>query len=181
MSDVGRGSRVTKRKIMPWVGVATVVAAAVLVLPGAGSAAREVADAQAPAVEDFTHPGADRILAEHGLRVFKGDGHIVFVTSHTYDEGQCDVGQIQVEKALDAEPFGVYYCFRTRGTTGFLTLEVPATFGIRGGDKPIEATAELPDGDRTYEVPANTYVAVEPGSGSEIPQAVLVELRLTAS
>ncbi|MGN9914077.1 hypothetical protein ACTMTJ_41765 [Phytohabitans sp. LJ34] len=170
----------TKRKIMPWLGAATVVAASVLVLPGAGSAAREVADTQTPAVEDFTHPGAERILAEHGLKVFKGDGHIVFVTSRTYDEGQCATGQIQVEKALEAEPYGVYYCFRTRGTAGFLTLEVPATFGIRGGDKPIEATAELPDGERTWEVPPNAFVAVEPGSGGEIPQAVLVELRLAA-
>lgn len=171
----------TKTRIMPWLGAVATVAATVLALSGGSSAAREAADTQAPAVEDYTHPGADRILAEHGLKVFKGDGHIVFVTSRTYDEGQCATGQIQVEKALQAEPYGVYYCFRTRGTEGFLTLEVPATFGIRGGSTPLEATAEMPDGEQTYEVDPNEYVAVEPGSGSELPRAILVELRLTGS
>jgi hypothetical protein len=168
-------------KMLPWLGIMVAAAGSVLLLSGSGSAAREAADVQSSAVEDFTHPGAAQILAEHGLKVFRGDGHIEFVTSRTYDEGQCDAGQIQVEKALDLEPYGVYYCFRSKGAEGFLTLEVPATFGIRGGNAPIEATANLPSGEQTYAVPPNTYVAVDPGTGSEPPQAILVELRLTSS
>ncbi|MFG3685475.1 hypothetical protein [Micromonospora sp. NPDC047740] len=157
-----------------------VVAGTVLVLSGNGSAARQAADAPAPAVEDYTYPNADRVLAEHGLKVFRGDGRIVLVGSRTYDEGQCTPGLIQVEKALADAPYGVYYCFRTWGTRGFLTLEVPSTFGVRGGDTPLQATADLPSGeDRTYDVPANSYVAIEPGTGPELPQAILVELRLT--
>ncbi|MEJ3749505.1 trypsin-like serine protease [Actinomycetes bacterium KLBMP 9797] len=146
----------------------------------AGAAPITVRPASGPdsLVEDFTHPGAAQILAEHQLEVFKGDGHIVFVTSRSFAEGQCPTGQIQVEKELDAEPYGVFYCFRTIGTQGVLTLKVPGTFGVRGGDKPIVATADLPTGEREYPVPANGFVAIEPGTGSELPQAVLVELRL---
>jgi hypothetical protein len=131
-------------------------------------------------VEDYAYPGADQILAEHGLKVFRGDGHILFVTSRPFSDGvQCDAGQIQVEKASAVPPFGYYYCFRTVGTQGYLALEVPGTFVVRGGDRPITATAELSNGtERTYDVPANTPVPIDPGDGSELPSAVLVELRL---
>ena len=60
-----------------------------------------------------------------------------------------------------------------------LTLEVPSTFGVRGGSTPVVATADLPDGEKEYEVPANGFVAIDPGAGSDIPQAILVELRLS--
>lgn len=128
-------------------------------------------------VEDYAYPRVDQILAEHGLKVFKGDGHILFVTSRTFEEGQCPTGQIQVEKSLDEEPYGVNYCFETRGTKGYLSLEVPATFGVRGGDKPIVATAQLPDRKEDFPVPANEHVAIDPGQGTELPKAILVELR----
>ncbi|MCF6474866.1 hypothetical protein FAF44_41800 [Nonomuraea sp. MG754425] len=149
-------------------------------MPGETSAAQTAADAPPPAVEDYTYPNADQVLTEHGLKVFRGDGRIVLDSSRTYEEdGQCPVGQIQVEKALAEAPYGIYYCFRTWGARGFLTLEVPGTFGLRGGDKPLQAKANLPDGEsRTYEVDANEFVAVEPGTGTELPQAILVELRL---
>jgi hypothetical protein len=167
-------------KALSWFAAAAVVAGSV-VLVSSSSAAVQEADTPPPLVEDFTHPGADQILAQHGLKVFKGDGHIMFVTSHTYDESQCVAGQIQVEKQLDVAPFGIYYCFKSVGTTGFLTLEVPGTFGVRGGDKAIQAKAELPDGEKTYQIAPNNFVAISPGTGDEIPQAVLVELRLTGA
>ncbi|MFI6763664.1 hypothetical protein ACIBF5_31520 [Micromonospora sp. NPDC050417] len=133
-------------------------------------------------VEDFTHPGADQILAQHGLKVFKGDGHIVFVGSRGFEtDQQCARDEIQVEKTLDVEPYGVWYCFKSTGPSGYLALEVPGTFGIRGGDRPITAKANLPEGERTYSVPAYTPVAIRPGTGPETPQAVLVELRLTGA
>jgi hypothetical protein len=155
------------------------VLAAAAAPPGTPTPA--ASDPETSIVETYDYPGAAQILDQHGLMVFRGDGHIVFVTSHTYDEDQCATGQLQVEKALTAEPYGVYYCFRTRGTQGFLTLEVPATFGIRGGDTPIRATAELPTGDQTFDVPPNGFVAVDPGTGSATPQAVLVELRIAGT
>jgi hypothetical protein len=167
------------KKIFPWLGVTAAVAIVGLAASASASSAAEEPAAPSSLVEDYVHPGADQILAQHQLKVFKGDGHIIFVTSRTIDEGQCDVGQIQVERRTEEAPFDSYYCFRSIGTKGFLTLEVPATFGVRGGTQSLQATANLPDGPEKYQVPANGYVAVSPGSGDEIPQAVLVELRLT--
>ena len=144
-----------------------------------GSAAGAAVDDPPSIVEDFTYPGADGILAQHGLKLFKGDGHVVFHSARPFTDSQCPAGLIQVEKSLDQEPFGMFYCFRTIGPTGFLTLEIPGTFGVRGGSEEIQVKAKLPDGTvlPTYEVQPNESVAIEPGDGSEAPQAILVEIR----
>ena len=162
------------------VGVSAVVAGVVVALSGGGAAVAAGAsgtEVQSSLVEDFAYPGAEAILAEHGLTVFKGDGHIAVVSSGE----PCAPGLIQVETMPDVEPYLDYFCFGTSGARGFLTLEVPNTFLLRGGDKPVAATAKLPgEALETYAVPANTSVAVDPGEGAESPQAILVELRFGA-
>lgn len=169
------------RRVTGVVGAAAVVAAAAVVWASGAGAADAPVEVQSSLVEDFAYPGADAILAEHGLKVFTGDGHVVPVSSGEFGSGTCAPGLIQVETMVEEEPYGAYYCFRTSGTRGFLTLEVPHTFLLRGGDKPVEATAELASGaEETYEVAPNTSVAVDPGEGSAMPQAILVELRFGA-
>ena len=168
------------KKIGPLTGAAVLATGAVVMATSASSSAAEEAETPSSIVEDYTHPNADGILAQHGLKVFKGDGHIMFDSAKTYDEPECTPGLLQVEKSLDVEPYGMYYCFRTIGTKGFLTLEVPGTFGVRGGSEAITAIAQLPDGTTLppYEVEPNERVAIEPGTGSEPPRAILVELRM---
>ncbi|WP_433553507.1 hypothetical protein ACQP08_09845 [Micromonospora zamorensis] len=160
------------------VTVLATVTAVVAVNATSGSAA-EQADAPSSIVEDFTYPGAEAILAQHGLKLFKGDGHIVFESARLFGESQCPTGLIQVEKHLDAEPYGVWYCFRMIGPKGLLTLEIPGTFGVRGGSETIQVKAKLPDNTvlPTYEVPPNQPIAIEPGGDDETPQAILVEIR----
>ncbi|MGC4876809.1 hypothetical protein ACLQ26_11195 [Micromonospora sp. DT43] len=163
-----------------FVGVVALAAAGgVVALTASSGFAAEQADAPPSIVEDYTHPGADAILAEHGLKVFKGDGHIVFDSARPYTGTQCPVGLIQVEKHLDVEPYGMYYCFRLIGSKGYLTLEVPGTFGVRGGSEEIQVKAKLPDDTvlPTVTVPPNQPVAIRPGDEGETPQAILVELR----
>jgi hypothetical protein len=168
------------KKIGPLAGAAVLATSAVVMVTTRSSSAADEAEAPSSIVEDYSHPNADAILTQYGLKVFKGDGHIMFDSAKTYDEAECTAGLLQVEKSLDVEPYGMYYCFRTIGTEGFLTLEVPGTFGVRGGSEAIIATAKLPDGTvlPPYEVDPNERVAIEPGTGSEPPQAILVELRM---
>ncbi|WP_273651787.1 hypothetical protein [Cellulomonas fimi] len=169
------------RRVVGALGAAAVVAGGAVVWASGAGAADAPVEVQSSLVEDFAYPGADAILAEHGLKVFTGDGHVVPVSSGEFGSGTCAPGLIQVETMVEEEPYGAYYCFRTSGTRGFLTLEVPHTFLLRGGDKPVEATAELASGaEETYEVAPNTSVAVDPGEGSAMPQAILVELRFGA-
>jgi hypothetical protein len=161
-------------------GVAAAGAVAGLLVVGTGDhRAAAAADGPSSLVEDYKYPGAAEILAQHNVELVSGDGHIVFVTSHPIsDDVRCDVGQIAVEKHLNEEPWDVFYCFRTIGSAGVLKLKIPGTFGLRGGDKPVVATAQLADGkEKEYDVPANGSVAVDPGQGNEAPTAILVELR----
>ena len=167
------------KRILPWIGAATVaVAAGVLVTSNLAQAA----DAPQSLVEDFVHPNSEGILEQYGLKLFKGDGHIMFASRKQIDtDGQCATTEIQVEEMVEVEPYSYLYCFKTIGTSGFLTMEVPSTFGVRAGDVPVVATAETPEGTKTYDVPANRPVPIYPGTGDEKPQAVLVELRLNGS
>ena len=162
--------------------------AAVAVTSVAPAAARDLPAVAAPdtpappsIVEDHSYPDAEGILARHGLKLAKGDGHILFHSARTYDETECAAGLLQVEKSLAVEPYGMYYCFRTVGTTGFLTLEVPGAFGVRGGSTAVTAKAQLPDGTTLppYQVDPDERVAIRPGTGGEPPRAILVELRMT--
>jgi hypothetical protein len=174
--STNRGTEV--KRVVGWVGVSVVVAGAVVALASGGVAvAADGAgvEVQSSLVEDFAYPGAEAILAEHGLKVFTGDGNVEFVPATS---GACATGLIQVETLFEEEPYGAVYCFRTSGARGFLTLEVPNTFLLRGGNKPVEATAQVPGGpEETYDVAVNASVAVDPGEGSTMPDAILVELR----
>ncbi|MGC5330501.1 hypothetical protein [Micromonospora sp. DT62] len=166
-------------KVWAGIGAAVVLTGATVFVAHSGSFA---SDTPPSIEEDFNHPAAERILLDHGLKVFKGDGHIWFDTSRSFETGeQCPVGQIQVEKQLDVAPYGVWYCFKTKGTQGYLTLEVPGTFGVRGGSGPLQATANLPEGQKTFQIEPNRPVAISPGTGNDLPQAILVELRLTGA
>jgi hypothetical protein len=166
------------RKIVPWIGAGVVLAAGVLTFAQAGSAADAV-DSPSSLVEDFTHPGADAILSEFGLKVLKGDGGIEFSSRKSFeDEVQCATAEIQVEKALAVEPYGYYYCFKTSGSKGVLTLEVPGTFGVRAGNNAVTATAQTDEGTEVFQIPANTPKPIDPGDGESLPTAILVELRI---
>ncbi|MGY4644752.1 hypothetical protein [Cellulomonas sp. URHB0016] len=168
------------KRLVGLLGASAVVAGVVVAVNGGGAAVaagEPGTEVQSSLVEDFAYPGAEAIWAEHGLKVFKGDGHIQVVSSGE----PCAPGLIQVESMPDVDPYLGYFCFGTSGARGFLTLEVPNTFLLRGGDKPVAATAKLPgEALETYTVPANTSVAVDPGEGEQRPQAILVELRFGA-
>src|SRR4051812_13054810 len=99
---------------------------------GIAATSSSAADTPPPAEEDYSYPGAAEIEKQHGIKLFRGDGHILFVTSVDLNQQQCAPGQVQVEKHLDDPPYLKGFCFKTTGTKGWLTLEVPATFGVRG-------------------------------------------------
>jgi hypothetical protein len=94
-----------------------------------------------PLVEDFAYAGADAILAEHGLKLYSGDGHIEFVAP---EDGACASGLVRVETTPDVEPFlGLYW--RTSGSREFVTMEIPDAFRVRAPAEPLEAAALVLD------------------------------------
>jgi hypothetical protein len=125
------------------------------------------------AVEDYSYPGADRILTEKGIKLKKGDGRILLA--------DCDraAQQIRVLTVEDtsANRAGTY-CFRAIGKSGRLTLELPRVFAVEAADHPVRADLTANGQTTSVNVPQGGWESV----GEGIPggaRSVLVELRVT--
>lgn len=166
------------KRVVGYVGTCAAAGVAVAVLLSGGAAVAD-AEVQSSLVEDFAYPGAEAILAEHGLTVLTGDGHIEFESSALIeDDVQCAVDAIQVEADVEGNGDSRFYCFRTSGERGFLTLRIPHTFLLRSGSETVTATAQLPGADKVVTVEAGEMAPIEPGRDPrKLPEAILVELR----
>jgi hypothetical protein len=133
------------------------------------SGAASVAD-ETPgyAVEDYAYPQADKILAEQGITLKRGDGHIVLV--------DCASGTGFLELSARDKP---KICFRVTGNSGFLTLEIPAVNGIKGNDYSTQVDMTVEDEKKTYDVNKNSWTAVGETADPEGRDHVLVEIRTT--
>jgi len=125
------------------------------------------------AVEDFSYPDADRILATKGIKLQRGDGHILLA--------ECDQSTQQIRvytvKDTSAGRDGLY-CFRTTAKSGHLTLELPRVFALETGTHPISADLKANGQTTTVVVPKDGFESVGEGSVGGA-QSVLVELRVT--
>ncbi|MFJ9347200.1 hypothetical protein [Streptomyces sp. NPDC101237] len=125
------------------------------------------------AVEDYGYPGADRILAEKGIRLKKGDGHILLA--------DCDQAAQQIRVLTvkdDSAGRQGTYCFRATAKTGRLTLELPRVFAVEAADHPMSADLTAEGTTTTVDVPQGGFQSVGEGVFGGA-RAVLVELRVT--
>ncbi len=108
-----------------------------LVFGGGTSALAE--DPQPDLVENFDYPGAAEIEAERGIKLKKGDGHILFV--------QCADGQnqLKVESTAFASPKNLF-CFKVVGASGHITMELEEAYLVHGNDYNVVAKWTAEDG-----------------------------------
>ncbi|GHJ41166.1 hypothetical protein [Streptomyces sp. TS71-3] len=131
-----------------------------------GSTTTTAADtAPGYAVEDFAYPRADEILAEQGILLKRGDGHIVL----TPCDSQEDLLEIYV-RMDNTEKF----CFRTTGTSGYLSLDLPAVYGAQTNDYAAELSTTVGGEEHRYHVDADSFAAL--GEANEGRHASLVEI-----
>ncbi|MFF3274060.1 hypothetical protein ACFYWU_24495 [Streptomyces chrestomyceticus] len=164
--------------------IAGVVGASAAVAGGAAFAAAQASPQTAPAVqqtaadtppsavEDFDYPNADKILKEVGLKLRKGDGHIILADCN----GAAD---LEVMANKDKKP--VSYCFKVTGKSGYLTLEVPQLVGIWENEGRA-AKATLTTEGKTKTVALKKNDLTELGEGditTGAKEATLLELRVT--
>ncbi|MFF8966097.1 hypothetical protein ACF1BK_25480 [Streptomyces globisporus] len=152
-------------------GLSALAVAAPQTVPGA---ARQPADGEPPSVvEDFTYPGAERILQEQGIELRKGNGRILLadcavakdiqVTTSVRHPGQTEPGK---------------YCFQVSGP-GYLTMEVPKVFNILTGDVAVQAKLTADGKTQSVDVAKNDIVGVGAGANPPGAPTVLVELRVS--
>lgn len=135
------------------------------------SSARAVAGADdtAPpsAVEDFQYPNAAKILQQRGIKLLKGDGHILLL-----DACGSSTQQIKVWTGTTE------ICFQANSTTGYLTLEVPDVIRLQTGEHPISADLTAEGATETVEVAKGSAKSVGEGTVDGAP-SVLVAIRVT--
>jgi hypothetical protein len=125
-------------------------------------------DGPATVVDDRAYPGADDILAQHGVRLLAGDGNIRFVP-----ECSADPSLFRVER-LDGSQITTYR-FDVLGAYGYVLLAIDNVFLVRGADRPVTAKATYAGQTETVEVPPATYEPIGGGNGTH----TLVELRVS--
>ncbi|MEV5430901.1 hypothetical protein [Streptomyces sp. NPDC052701] len=149
-------------------GGAVLAGGTALATAAPGAAPANPAEAQPPvAVEDFSYPGADRILAEQGIRLKRGDGRITLATCNEAAD------QIKVFTRVG----GGEFCFVATHTTGYLTLELPNVFAIQTESHPVRAELTAEGRSHTVNVLKNELKGVGEGVGE--PATVLLEIRVT--
>jgi hypothetical protein len=136
--------------------------------PGLVAAADE---APPPIEENYDYPNADQIFAERGIKLIKGDGHILFA------DCAANADQMRVRSRRWPGALGEF-CFRVRGTRGFVTLELPETYLILGDSHAATAKVTVDGETEAVTIPKNTWVGVGEGENPNNGPATLLELRV---
>lgn len=119
------------------------------------------------AVEDFAYPQADKILAEQGILLKRGDGHIVLVECGS----EADLLEVYARNDVNDK-----FCFRTTGNSGYLSLELPAVYGVQTNEYATELSTTVEGEDHQYDVGANSWAAVGESADPQGREHVLVEI-----
>jgi hypothetical protein len=146
----------------------SLTALAVSLALGSGSAAAAEGDEEATLEEDFAYPFADEIQAEHGVRLIRGDGHIMLSDC----EVAGDLFEVLTRNSRDS------HCFAVTGASGYLELELPAAYGVRT-EREL-STAVVIQSEETFVEPLEVGwngIGVG-GSHPEDGEATLIELRV---
>ncbi|WP_050503079.1 hypothetical protein [Streptomyces monomycini] len=125
------------------------------------------------AVEDFTYPGAEAILQDKGVKLVKGDGHILLV--------ECAAKDWKIKVEANKQFDTVAYCFKVTGKKGNLSMQVPDVTGIWTENQVVHAKVTTDGKTKIVDTPggANQVTPVgiaDVGSGGK--PAVLIELNV---
>ncbi len=129
-------------------------------------------------VEEQDYPNAAQILAARKIKLIKGDGHITLADCGA-DPNHPPADLVLVQ-SLDLINYpDPNFCFKTKGSSGYLTMEINQVYLIRGEDvRTIAAKVETFDDPPVVEVKQvvpQTWVPV--GIGESRGDATVLELR----
>ncbi|MGW0787324.1 hypothetical protein ACWD04_03500 [Streptomyces sp. NPDC002911] len=163
-----------RRVVATGVAAAACIAAVVTVAHADEAQVRTAATAadELPpyAVEDFAYPQADKIEAELGIVLKRGDGHITLA--------DCASGGSLLEVYSRTKG---RFCFRAIGDSGYLSLEVPEVYGVKGSTSHETDVTLTTEGDeQNISVAKDEWKAVGQSADPEGRDYVLVELSTSA-
>jgi hypothetical protein len=140
---------------------------------GTGAAGTDTAPMQAIAeegpgyaVEDFGYPNADKILAERNITLKRGDGHIVLADCGSATD-LMEIWSREKEKI----------CFKISGTRGYLALEIPSVFAVKGNDYSAQVDMTVGTQEKTFDVNKNAWTPVGESADEQGREFMLMEIR----
>nr|WP_203686482.1 hypothetical protein [Streptomyces sp. SID14515] len=137
--------------------------------PFAGAEPGAPADELPPvAVEDFAYPDADRIFAEQGILLKRGDGHILLADCASA------TGLVEIFSREKGS-----FRFRVTGDSGFLSLELPQVYGVKSNDYKLRVDMEAEGEETSFDVPKNTWTPVGETADPENRDHTLLEIHAT--
>jgi hypothetical protein len=142
-------------------------------------------DQQPSLVEDFSYPGAAKILADDHVQLISGDGHIIYTACPT---GQDTIGVIQVKTTESVgSSLNGRVCFKVLGASGELTMKIPAVYSIRadglsaGQGHKLKASLTTDAGvHSSVDVPSDGITQVGVGADPNGDPTTLLELVATS-
>jgi hypothetical protein len=142
--------------------------------------AAAAADVQTSLVEDFSYPGAAQIEADLGIVLKRGDGNLVLADCGDITNALDAPDDLIVVETFRLDPDARFFCFKGRGTSGWLTMEIDSVFLARGDDAhTVTAIVEPIEDPEDREISVVEPGEVEPIGLGEVEEreGVLVELR----
>ncbi|WP_344459706.1 hypothetical protein [Kitasatospora kazusensis] len=126
------------------------------------------ADTPPAAVEDFQYPGADQVLKDHGIVLKQGDGHIMLADCAS-EPGLLEVWARGMDK----------FCLKVTGNGGYLTMDVPKVYGIKGNSYTVRANMTVDNTDASFDITKDTWTPVGETADSKARDHNLVQLTAT--
>ncbi|WP_329071753.1 hypothetical protein [Streptomyces sp. NBC_01429] len=120
------------------------------------------------AVEDYVYPGAEKIFAERGIRLKTGDGNILLVDCASA------TGLVEVwARGHDK------FCFQVKGNTGYLAMELPQVYAVKGNDYKLQVDMEVAGKETSFDIAKNTWTPVGESADPEGRDHTLLEIHAT--
>ncbi|MFE2326256.1 hypothetical protein ACFXD5_20410 [Streptomyces sp. NPDC059385] len=117
------------------------------------------------AIEDFGYPNADKILAEKKIVLKRGDGHILLA----------DCGAPELFEVWSREKEKV--CFKISGNKGYLSLEIPAVFAVKGNNYAAQVDMTVGTEEQSFDVKKNSWTPVGESADAQGRDFILMEIR----
>ncbi|MFD4145206.1 trypsin-like serine protease, partial [Streptomyces goshikiensis] len=120
------------------------------------------------AVEAFAYPGAAQVLADQGIALKTGDGNIRLADCAS------ESGLVQVARRVGAPA-----CFKITGPSGYLAVEIPRVYNIKGDNHTLKATLNTAGTVSSVDIAKNLWTEVGEGD-AHTSQSETTVLELSA-
>ncbi|MGW7103858.1 hypothetical protein [Streptomyces sp. NPDC054838] len=153
---------------LAWAAIASGVTGGTTVAASGTGMKAVVEEGPGYAVEDFGYPNADKILAEQHITLKRGDGHILLADCASAND------LLEVWSRTNDK-----ICFRITGNQGYLTLEIPSVFSIKGNSYATQVDMSVGAESKTFDVAKGTWTPVGESADEQGRDFMLMEIRST--